>query len=78
MKYNFQIEIRSLCETWIKFQTKQELALWSILSIESPVPFDLTIIEQLDEKEWQRSGYIQYRAVIHGLVKGKGQYEEGG
>ena len=67
MKYNFQIEIRSLCETWIKFQTKQELALWSILSIESPVPFDLTIIEQLDEKEWQRSGYIQYRAVIHGL-----------
>lgn len=67
MEYPFQIELRSICETWLKFQTTQDLAKWSIISINNPIHFDFTIIERLDEREWLQAGCIQYRGVIHGL-----------
>lgn len=67
MEYPFSIKVRALCETWIKFQTDQNLALWSILKVDLPVPFNMTIIENLDEKDWLELGCRQYRAVIHGL-----------
>ena len=67
LEYPFTIKIRALCETWVKFQTEQDLALWSILKIDLPVPFNLTIIEKVDEKDWLEPGHYQYRAVVHGL-----------
>lgn len=67
MEYPFSIELRSICETWVKIQTEQDLAKWSIVSIKEPVIFDITIIEKLDEREWLRAGCFQYRAVVHGL-----------
>lgn len=67
MEYPFTIEFRAVCETWVKFQTSEDLALWSIISVKQPVPFDITIIERLDEREWARENNIQYRGVVHGL-----------
>lgn len=67
MELPFSIKIRAVCETWVKFQTQQDLALWSIIGVLKPVPFNLTIIEKVDEKDWLEPGYNQYRAVVHGL-----------
>ncbi|GEM_PF-2517208 len=67
MEYPFPIQFKAICETWVKFQSEQEVALWSILSVEKPVPFNLTVIEALDEKDWANPGCFQYRGVVHGL-----------
>lgn len=67
MEYPFPIQFKAICETWVKFQTAQEVALWSILSTEKPVPFNFTVIEALDEKDWAQPGCFQYRGVVHGL-----------
>lgn len=67
MEYCFPIKIRALCETWVKFQTTQNLALWSILGIREPVPFNITVIENLDETDWKEPRHYQYRAVVHGI-----------
>lgn len=67
LEFPFKVELKAVCETWIKFQTEEDLSLWSILSVELPVPFDFTIIEKIDEKDWAKKGFNQYRGVVHGL-----------
>jgi hypothetical protein len=67
LEYRLPVELKAVCETWIKFRTEHELPLWSILHLELPVPLYMTVIEVLDEKDWAKAGYIQYRAVVHGL-----------
>ena len=67
LEYQFDINMRAICETWLKFQCSEKLPIWAILHVKKPIPFSFTIIEELSETAWLREGQFQYRGVIHGL-----------
>lgn len=67
LNYKFNIEVRELSESWILFQTVTPLPLWGIFNLNEPVKMCITVIEQLDEKEWCHAGHYQYLAVIHSI-----------
>lgn len=67
LEYEFPVRFKAVCESWVKFQSERELPLWAIIQVDRPVPFCMTIIETLDEKDWAQPGFIQYRAVVHGI-----------
>jgi len=67
LTFKLDIEIRAVCEAWMKIQTKEELDPWSIYHLEDSLNFSFTVIEVLNESDWAKAEYNQYRVVIHGL-----------
>ncbi len=67
LEYEVEIEVKSICEAWMKIQTKATLPLWSVYRLGNPLNFAFTVTEELDEADWLKEGYNQYRVVIHGL-----------
>ena len=62
LEYHFKIELRSVCEAWSLFESREDFALWSQIRVKEPVSFALTIIE----KEPTQDGFV-YRGIIHGI-----------
>ena len=68
LHYNFDIEVFEMSESWLLFQTETVLPLWGIFSLNEPVKMSFTVVEKLEEKEWQRSEeHHQYVGVIHSI-----------
>lgn len=65
VEYAVDINLHSFTESTFRFQCKENLPLWSIYFLDWPLDVCLTVVEELNEKDWLIQGQHQYLGLIH-------------